>query len=419
MKTQETSDRAPRRNVAPKKSRKPAPPAKSAPSAKVVPSAEPAPSAIGVFADPAEYLEAWFAALGPARAPQDTPSALATIAPAELLEPFAILASARTEVSVAAGVDLPFERFVKDHGIGDSERRILLALLRNALDPQSIGGLRTIDLLRMVGADTVGRHRGVVRLLEGTGRLRELGLLESLPAQIACDRHYRLPPRMVEPLASGQGDPEALPEVSADPLEALRTLMLEAARLRVAVESFPPDSLRFWAAPRIGAAGWDTSVVERRRLLDRLEASARTPASPIGQEILRLGLEGTERLVWAALLQDSEGPEVGFALPHLLRVAGPQEDPQAAAERLLGPFSKLGRADVLRFSRPSGPLLEQLVWMSSPARARVVPWRRGAFEIHPGTDLEAISRKGPLGFTASGRSAEDRAVAATAGCTGT
>ena len=144
--------------------------------------------------------------------------------------------------------------------------------------------------------------------------------------------------------------------------------------------------------------------------LDRLEASYRQETCRIEADLRRLDLTGDERLAWAILYLDSSAEEVGLAVPMVLAFTGWQEDAEAAAERLLGRGSKLGKAGVLRFNRADGPLLARLVAISQEARGRVALWPRKAFTMKPGgLDLVADEQR-TFGFGANGGQIQDRSA---------
>lgn len=366
------------------------------------------------FDGPLDHLEAWFEVLGPPRFPDENPAALDAVLPIHSRAGFLALLLARTEATEAAGVALPFEAFLRENGLDLLDRLILLALLRHAHDPQADRGMRAIRLIHATGADTLARRHEVLHRLEEEGRLRDLAAVQSIPDALVGARSYRLAPHLVEPLTTGSGDPEGLPEISPDPIEALEQLVFDVLRLSEAVLMRYPATETIWNAARKGAPGWDHTGYRRFRLTARLEASARTEGDPFGAEIRRLALEGEERLAWAFLVADSQSDEVGLAVPQVLRMAGRHPDPHGAAERLLGPGSKLGRSDALRFNRRDGPLVAKAVWLSRDARSRVIPWPKSAFLVKGASEEEAgtVAR---VGFDSSGEARKDQAAARGSG----
>lgn len=393
-----------------KPSRRPSRPAPSTspkPSRKRQP-AQTAPEVVP-FSDALGYLDAWFLALGPARIADESAASLLRIPPASDRMGLFHYLSACTDATLEAGTPLPFEAFARAHDLDFLDRLVLLSLLRDAHDPLSQRGLRSIRLLRSVYADQLTIQHEVVSRLEDGGALRDLEAVESVPDTFMGSRAYRLARRLVEPLTTGGGDPEGLPLLSPDPLEALEALAFDVAQLGAAVEMSYPETEKMWNGPRKGAPGWDHTAPRRRRLTARLEASARSESDRAGAEIRRLGLEGDERLAWALLVRDSEAERVGLGVPSVLRFLGRVTDPEETAERILGRDSKLARADAIRFNRPDGALLGRVVWLSRDARGRVIPWPRNAFVTRATADLDRAADLPRVGFDPAGAEVQDRA----------
>lgn len=369
--------------------------------------AESGPSVLP-FSDALGYLDSWFLALGPARIGDESPASLLQIPSAEDRPGVFRYISACSDVTLQAGTPLPFEEFARAHDLDLLDRLLLLSLLRDAHDPLSQHGLRLIRILRSVYADRLSIQHEVSTRLEEGGKLRDLEAVESIPDTFPGRRLYRLPRRLLEPLTTGTGDPEGLPRIPADPLESIDLCVFDVTQLAVALEMNYPETEKIWNGPRKGSPGWDHTALRRRRLAARLEACSRAERDRVGAEIRHLGLEGDERLAWALLLRDTEADKVGLAVPLVLRFLGPLEDPESAAERILGPGSKLARADAIRFNRPDGPFLGRVAWLSREARARVVPWPRNAFVARATTDLERAADLPRVGFDPAGTAVQDR-----------
>lgn len=124
------------------------------------------------LADGFHYLDAWFALLGPAREGDESPAALGRIPDFDERRGSLSYLLQRTDRSVAAGTDLPFEAYVRAQGLDLLDCVILLALLRAAHDPQARGGLRLVRLLRALGVCTLGRQWEVLSRVETAGRPR-------------------------------------------------------------------------------------------------------------------------------------------------------------------------------------------------------------------------------------------------------
>ena len=365
------------------------------------------------FEDPCRYLAAWFRLLGPARSEEESRAALDEIPSFEPRRELLADLEQATARTLEAGIALPFESFVRENGLDLTDRLLLLTLLRSALDPQSQGGLRLIRILRALGAAGIGHQIDIRRRLEEQSLLRDLGLIECAAFSSLLDRLYRLPGRMVDFLATGRGDSLGLPILPQSRLEALKLLDYDTRQLIDALKIPRHEAHQIWQGVRKGVPGWDRTVLRRRRLAARLEASYRQETDAIGAELRHLDLTGDERLVWAVLFFDSSAKEVGLATPYLLTFSGWHDDAEAAAERLFGRGSKLAKAGALRFSRTDGPLLARVVALSQEARSRVALWPRTAFEMTPGTTLDlAGDETRPLGFVPGGGGVQDRAARA-------
>jgi len=373
------------------------------------PAAEKAPEPVP-FQSALEYLDGWFELLGPAREEGETAASLGEIPDFDERKAHLAWLRERTDRSVAEGVALPFEEYVRTNGLDLLDRVLLLALLRAAHDPLAKGGLRLVRVLRALGASTFARRWEVESRLETAGRLRDLGAVHGHPDPNRAERTYRLAPWLVRPLTTGEGSLEGLPDLSGDLMVTIDALACEAQRVMEAVNADTSQPVMTWQAPAAGP-GWDHTALRRKRFTARIEACARTQGNAIGAEILRLGLESDERTCWGLLLWDGLQDPVGIPVPRLVRYCGETSDAAATAERLLGPGSKLGGADVVRFNRPDVPLLRRIAWMAREAHARVVPWSRDDFakQRWPEGDPEA-PRPRSFGFDAQGAMAE--------GCTG-
>lgn len=366
------------------------------------------------FEDAFHYLTSWFRLLGPAHIEDESRARLDEIPPfEERLDSMKVLEGI-TENTLEAGIPLPFEAFVRENELAFIDRLILLSLLRNGLDPQSQGGLRLIRLIHALGANHVGRQWEVRSRLETEGALRDLGLIECSPSSNPSQRLYRLPRRMIEPLTTGEGNGQGLPDLPANRQEALDDLEYDTRQLIDAIRLPAHETENMWQGVRQGRPGWDWTVLRRGRLAARLQAAYGSTDDAIGSELRRLNLTGDEQLVWALLFQDSSAEQVGLAVPYVLKFSGFHDDAEAAAARLLGPTSKLGKAGVLRFNRTDAPLLTRIVGVSQEARFRVALWPKNAFAMKPGFSLDLTSEEQrTLGFGGNGR-VQDRTSAAGA-----
>ena len=125
-----------------------------------------------------DYLDAWFALLGPAREEVETPATLGRIPDFDERKWYLAFLMERTELSIAAGISLPYEDYVRANELDLLDRVILLALLRAAHDPVGEGGLRVIRLFWALGANSLGRQHEVLSRVETSGRLRDLGAVQ-------------------------------------------------------------------------------------------------------------------------------------------------------------------------------------------------------------------------------------------------
>ena len=362
------------------------------------------------FEGPFDYLDAWFPVLGPARAERESPALMDDIP--SFVDRLPLLRDLErvTASSLLAGTSLPFETFVRENKLDLTDRLILLALLRSAHDPQSQGGIRLMRIMWALGADNIGGQHEIRRKLDREGLLRDLRLVECAPSQDLTQRLYRLPRRLIDCLTTGEGDTLGLPVLPKSRQEALDALEYDIRRLADAVRLPAHETHDMWQGVRKGHPDWDWTALRRERLVARLEASYRSESDAIGAELRGLDLAGDERLSWAILFLDSSAEQVGLAVPFVPAFAGWHDDAEAAAERLLGMASKLGKAGVLRFNRASGSLLAKLVAISQEARARVALWPRNAFSMKPGNGLDLVAdEQRSLGFTTNGDGKQDRA----------
>jgi hypothetical protein len=359
------------------------------------------------FEDVHQYLEAWFGVLGPNREPDESPAALSNIPSFDDRKGYLGYISDCTTASLEAGLSLPLEVFIARHDLDVVDRLILLALLRAALDPVSEGGISLVYILRALGADSYARRVAVASRLDEEGTLRSLCAVHCIPSSHLKDRVYRLAPWLVKPLTTGEGDADGIPNRIPDPVEVIDKMTSEVVAVWEAVKLDINQATTIWSGP-VAGGGWDHIVLRRRRLASGLEALVRAEGSNVGAELRRLQLEGDERLCWAMLLVDGMDSPVGIPVPRLLRYCGPATDPEATAVRLLGPESKLGRGDCVRFNRADAPLLRRIVWMSREAHACVVPWSREDFAVAPGPTGEppAPNPGRVMGFDAQGAAAE-------------
>ena len=211
------------------------------------------------FANAFHYLDAWFALLGPAREEGESLASLDRIPDFDERQGYLTFLLERTEKSLAAGTALPFEAYVRAHGLDLLDRVILLALLRMAHNPQERGGLRLVRLLRALGANSLERQWEVLSRVETSGRLRDLFAVHCCPSANRLERFYRLAPWLVDPLTTGEGDPEGVPVLSPDPVATLDTLTFEALNVIEAVNSNPTQAGTNWQGPATGP-GWDLAV---------------------------------------------------------------------------------------------------------------------------------------------------------------
>ncbi len=367
------------------------------------------------FVDCYHYLTSWFQLLGPAHLEDESKAHLSDVPPFEVRLDSMHALERVTENSLATGVPLPFEEFIRQNEMDLVDRLILLALLREALDPLSDGGVPLIKIMWALGADHVGRQWEIRRRLDVVGDLRDSAIIECAPSPDLLQCRYRLAHRYIEYLTTGEGDNRGLPRIPENRLEALDALQYDTRQLIEAVKLAPHEAGRIWHGVRKGNQGWDWTVLRRNRLAARLQATYRQNDF-IGAEIRRLKLDRDEQLAWSLLFFDSSAEQVGLAVPFVLTFVGRDEDAEPAAARLLGPDSKLAKAGVLRFNRNDGPLLGRVVGLSQEARSRVALWPRGAFVMKPGNGLEVVGdEQRTLGFGGNSglqdRTASSRATA--------
>lgn len=363
------------------------------------------------FENAFEYLTAWFGLLGPAYLPDESRAGLADIPPFEDRLGSMKALERITEDTSEARISLPFEEYVRQNELDLTDRLILLALLRAALDPLSDGGIPLIKILRALGANGVGTQWEIRRRLDYAGELRDAGIIECVPSPDLLRCRYRLSSRYVEYLTTGDGDNRGLPRMPENQLETQDALLYDITQLIDAVKLAPHDTGPLWHGVRPGHPGWDRTVLRRGRLAARLQSCRQHDS--VGAELRRLELNGDDRLAWALLFYDSSAEQVGLAVPFVLAFVGIDENADLAAARLLGPKSKLAKAGVLRFHRTDAPLLTRIVGISQEARSRVALWPKNAFVMKPDFRLDLTSEdQRRLGFAPS-NGIQDRTAASS------
>lgn len=249
----------------------------------------------GVWSHAADYLEDW---LGFARALVVALRANAPqpASPAERLEHLL----KRTEATLAAGIDLPLERFVRNNGLDLVDRLLLVALLSDAHSPISDGGLRMCDLATAVGACTVEAQEVVRKRIEECGALRTAELLESDMDVSALKRYYRIAPRMLSLLLTGQRED---PLVGVSDTRVLDLLCTKVGLLGSSLSALSScEQTSTWHASLPDSRQWVAWGGPARELRDVLESLQNRPSHRFTKVAAEASLNEAERLLLAILV---------------------------------------------------------------------------------------------------------------------
>ena len=325
------------------------------------------PAETGPFASAAECLESWFLHLGPMKGSSDRhPSGTV---PIEDRLPFLRRLSARTKATRRAGIAVPVLDAIEALGLDLLDRMLLLALLRDALDVRSNGGIRASSLCDAAGAASWAQQDLARKRLDEEGALRRLGLVESDDDPAPGECLYRLAPRWREPLLAGKTEapPEVL-DVPPTPGGRLQLAFTTAATLLDRVSPDPAERCTVWAYAVPDGPGWDAAARVRRLLLcmaeEYLSADGAASADPLAVLLREAGATTVREAALLVLLLcrgDDDAP-LSWGL------LGPALDAPGAA--LPAPSAPLVAADLVEV-RPS-PLSPHL----STCRATVAARRR-------------------------------------------
>ena len=246
---------------------------------------------------------------------------------------------ARTEATVASGVDVPLERFVRAHSLDVVDLLLLVALLDDALSTTSDGGVRLPDLVAAAGA--VGReaHEVVRARLNVSGALRSLDLLECDLDGPSLKRYYRLAPRMVPLLVHGGprdplvgiGDTRVLDHVCEVVGELVSAIGCAArGQCSHGWHAALPDSGQW--------AGWRGPALE---LLDALQSIRKRPSHRLTKMMAEGKFNDAECLLLLLLVHamwsGAGAVPAGFASSVIERALGQEVSP----ERLTGERCRL------------------------------------------------------------------------------
>ncbi len=291
------------------------------------------------FASAEAGLEAWFRALG--RLSPSSEKHPTGIVPVEERLPALRRLAARTRATRRVGVPLGALDAVEALGLDLLDRLLLLALLRDALDVRSIGGLRTFSLCDAAGAASWTQQRLVRRRLDEEGALRRLGVVESDGDPAEAERLYRLAPRWKEPLLAGRVEaPDETFELPTTPGGRLRYAFTAGAALLDRACADPHDRTTVWSRPVADGPGWDGTALCRSVLFE-LAGAYLAAGGPASADPL-------------ALLLREAGATTVHEAALLLLLLLPGEESAALSWGLLGPA--LGLPDG-SFPGPDSPLV--------------------------------------------------------------
>ena len=330
--------------------------------------------ATGPFRTSEECLEAWFLALGPMTGSgSDHPTG---IVPIEARLPHLQRLAARTAATRRVGVAVPVLEAIETLGLDLLDRLLLLALLRDALDVRSNGGIRIQPLCDAAGAASWAHQKLARSRLDTQGALRRHGLVESDADPAQADRLYRLAPRWKEPLLSGKA--EAPPEsfaIADTPAERLQAALSVAGHLLGRIAPDPEERSAVWSYAFPDRPGWDPAARCRQGLFELVRPyvapdgeASRDPLACLLREVGAVTPPEAALLVLLLSRGADESPVSWAVLGVALDGVAPDPSPPPAAST--SPLLRAGLVEVT--PSPVSPLLATFR-ASADARARAVP----------------------------------------------
>lgn len=276
---------------------------------------------------------------------------------------------ARTEATLEVGADLPLERFVRKNGLDLVDRLLLVALVCDALSPNSDGGLRMCDLTTAAGASTFEAQEIVRARIEDCGALRAAELLESDMDVSALKRYYRLAPRMRALLVRGQRED---PLVGVNDTRALDLLCAKVGSLGCTlVATSACERHPGWYAALPDSRQWVAWGGPAREVRDILESLQNRPSHRFTKVAAEASLNEAERLLLAILVHAcwSGATDVGagIASAAIERVLGREVSP----EHLTSAKCRLVFHELVEVSDERDPSLRSL-WLTSEAAGRIL-----------------------------------------------
>src|SRR5664280_1792097 len=237
---------------------------------------------------------------------------------------------ARTEATLEVGADLPLERFIRKNGLDLVDRLLLVALLSDALSPNSDGGLRMCDLTTAAGASTFEAQEIVRARIEDCGALRAAELLESDMDVSALKRYYRLAPRMRALLVRGQKED---PLIGVNDSRVLDLLCAKVGSLGCTlVATSACERHPGWYAALPDSRQWVAWGGPAHEVCDVLESLQKRPSHRFTKVAAGASLNEAERLLLAILVHAcwSGATDVGagIASAAIERVFGKEVSPE-------------------------------------------------------------------------------------------
>ncbi len=343
------------------------------------------------YTDHLEYLGDWFQIVGsPLQIEDSKPNT-------QRLELFSRILE-RAQVTIEAGIPIPFEDVILAHGLSQTERTIILILLRDAINPFGELVSNLPFLLQCLREESLPGQLAVRRLLEEESGIRRLGFIECDQDPVPARRLYRLNPRWIQVLLGKSKNPYVLPEVPSNELQAFEQLDLLAAQLNETPRGPALAGKCFWSGPALNGPGWDSLFQPRSDLLLYLRALA-CSEHRFGRIVRETGLSPADVVALSSIVSFYHRTNSGYPVPAFVDFMNRARPGGKEPLRFLDSGSRLSH--LISLEPEGGVPAKQRIAVVDPVRELLVPYTIKMFELAPsipGDDepkLPLIERRKP------------------------